>query len=114
MTVFTCPNAELSSLSFDAELQAQALALWEKNRTGPYTALVRDDHLGWVRVPDDSPIFEEFPDTSSGPTAPHIEMTVGASRFIHRIHNQWLILNARQLTPCGMPTSISSVPHHVY
>ncbi|KAF9443489.1 GMC oxidoreductase [Macrolepiota fuliginosa MF-IS2] len=68
-----------ANLESDPNLQQQALALWEKNRTGPYTALVTSDHIGWVRIPDDSPIFEMFPDTSSGPTAAHIEMIIGAS-----------------------------------
>ncbi|KAF9446419.1 GMC oxidoreductase [Macrolepiota fuliginosa MF-IS2] len=68
-----------ANLPSDPNLQQQALALWKKNRTGPYTALVISDHISWTRIPDDSPIFKMFPDTSSGPTAAHIEMVIGAS-----------------------------------
>lgn len=67
------------SVDSDPVLQQEALALWEKNRTGPYTALVRIDHLGWVRVPDDAPIFKTSQDPSSGPTAAHIEFLIGVS-----------------------------------
>ncbi|KXN84474.1 Choline dehydrogenase, mitochondrial [Leucoagaricus sp. SymC.cos] len=67
-----------ANVDLDPELQDQALALWRANRTGPFVALVRVDHLGWVRVPDS--IFENntLQDTSSGPTAAHIEMLLGA------------------------------------
>ncbi|KAJ3573402.1 hypothetical protein NP233_g2444 [Leucocoprinus birnbaumii] len=66
------------NLDSDPQLQAKALDLWQANRTGPFTALVRDDHLGWVRVPQS--IFQGtgFQDPSSGPTAAHIEMLIGA------------------------------------
>lgn len=66
------------NLLFDPALQAEALELWQTNRTGPYVALVPVDHLGWIRVPDNSPIFDQFEDTSSGPDAAHIEMVLGA------------------------------------
>ncbi|KXN84480.1 Choline dehydrogenase, mitochondrial [Leucoagaricus sp. SymC.cos] len=67
-----------ANLFIDPELQAQALELWQTNRTGPYVALVPVDHIGFVRVPKDSPIFDQFEDTSSGPDAVHIEMVLGA------------------------------------
>jgi choline dehydrogenase len=69
----------LLSLFFDPELQAEAFELWQTNRTGPYVALVPVDHIGWVRVPDDSSVFDQFEDTSSGPDAAHIEMILGVS-----------------------------------
>ncbi|KAJ3561519.1 hypothetical protein NP233_g10144 [Leucocoprinus birnbaumii] len=66
-----------ANLSFDPALQEQALALWQTNRTGPYVAVVPADHIGWVRVPENSSIFDEFEDRSSGPNAAHIEMIIG-------------------------------------
>ncbi|KAF5351054.1 hypothetical protein D9756_008218 [Leucocoprinus leucothites] len=71
-----------ANLFFDPALQAQALELWQKNRTGPYVALVPVDHIGWVRVPDNSPVFNQYEDTSSGPNAAHIEMVLGVSASI--------------------------------
>ncbi|KAJ3564746.1 hypothetical protein NP233_g8094 [Leucocoprinus birnbaumii] len=66
-----------ANLLFDPALQEQALEVWQTNRTGPYVALIPVDHLGWVRVQNSS-IFEQFEDTSSGPDAAHIEMVLGA------------------------------------
>lgn len=53
------------------------MKLWQTNRTGPYVGLVPVDHIGWIRIPDDSPIFGQFKDTSSGPHAAHIELVLG-------------------------------------
>ncbi|KAF5350971.1 hypothetical protein D9756_008209 [Leucocoprinus leucothites] len=66
------------NLGSDPELQAQALELWQTNRTGPFTALVRDDHLGWIRVPNSVLSDLGLEDPSSGPTAANVEMLIGA------------------------------------
>ncbi|KAF9447690.1 GMC oxidoreductase [Macrolepiota fuliginosa MF-IS2] len=68
-----------ANLSLDPTLQAEALNLWNTNRTGPYVALLGSDHVAWVRLPDDSPIFEQFPDPSAGPHSAHIEMVPGGA-----------------------------------
>jgi hypothetical protein len=103
----------VTSLDSDPDLQAQALALWQENRTGPFTALVEDDHLGWVRVPDS--IFQDLgvEDPSSGPTAAHIEMLIGVSGALHFEIPSYNIRRRHQAARHGIPVSVSVVLHHV-
>ncbi|KXN84481.1 Choline dehydrogenase, mitochondrial [Leucoagaricus sp. SymC.cos] len=65
--------------NIDPALQTQAIELWKNNRTGPDVALLASDHVAWLRLPDNSPLFKQFSDPSSGPDAPHIEMVLGGS-----------------------------------
>lgn len=74
-----------ANLSIDPVLQAQALDLWETNRTGPYVALIGSDHVAWSRLPDNSPLFQSFSDPASGPNSPHIEMVLGATVGIYDV-----------------------------
>ncbi|EKM75995.1 hypothetical protein AGABI1DRAFT_63835 [Agaricus bisporus var. burnettii JB137-S8] len=74
-----------ANLGFNSTLQAEALDLWEKNRTGPFVALLSSDHVAWTRLPDDSPLFKEFPDSSSGPNSPHIELVLGAAGTVYAV-----------------------------
>lgn len=85
------------SVDSDPNLQAQALELWQKNKTGPLTALVRDDHFAWIRVPDK--LLEEFEDPSSGPTAGHIEMLIGVRCTLNAVLRKKL--NVRSQSPTG-------------
>ncbi|KAJ3525623.1 hypothetical protein NMY22_g10497 [Coprinellus aureogranulatus] len=57
----------------NATLQAEFLEQWLANRTGPLTAMGLN-HIGWLRIPDDSPLWNEFDDVASGPSAPHIQL----------------------------------------
>ncbi|KAF9484384.1 pyranose dehydrogenase [Pholiota conissans] len=68
-----------ANVFFDPALQAQALELWTTNKTGPYVWLGRLDHIAWVRLPEDSPIFQQFDDPSSGPNSAHYELALGGS-----------------------------------
>ncbi|KAJ7243021.1 aryl-alcohol oxidase [Mycena rebaudengoi] len=54
----------------------EAYAQWNNSRTGPFVELGAT-HLAWLRLNPDSPIFENHPDPSAGPGAPHIEMILG-------------------------------------
>jgi choline dehydrogenase-like flavoprotein len=67
------------SVFFDPALQAQALELWQANKTGPYVSFGRLDHIAWVRLPEDSPIFDEFEDPSSGPNSAHYELAISVN-----------------------------------
>ncbi|KAJ2912440.1 hypothetical protein MD484_g7971, partial [Candolleomyces efflorescens] len=58
---------------------ATALAMWHENRTGPLTERFTHQLL-WSRIRDDSPIFEEYKDPSTGPTSPHIEMPLDSAQ----------------------------------
>ncbi|RXW22513.1 hypothetical protein EST38_g3334 [Candolleomyces aberdarensis] len=59
--------------------EATALAMWQKNRTGPLTELWSHQIL-WSRIRSDSSVFKEFKDPSTGPTSPHIEMPLGSAQ----------------------------------
>ncbi|KAJ7452774.1 aryl-alcohol-oxidase from pleurotus Eryingii [Mycena galericulata] len=61
-------------------LQEDLLVQWEETRTG----LLVDNyesHIGWLRIPDNSSIFEQFPDPAAGPNAPHFELIFGNGLF---------------------------------
>ncbi|KAF7357745.1 Aryl-alcohol oxidase [Mycena venus] len=59
-------NATLAALQFEE---------WNTSRTGP---LVDNplSHIGWLRIPDNSSIFERFPDPAAGPNTSHYELIV--------------------------------------
>ncbi|KAF8183981.1 pyranose dehydrogenase [Pholiota molesta] len=68
-----------ANIFFDPTLQAKALELWNTNKTGPDVWLGRLDHIAWVRLPENSPIFQQFDDPSSGPNSAHYELALGGS-----------------------------------
>ncbi|KAJ6451288.1 hypothetical protein C8R45DRAFT_1042209 [Mycena sanguinolenta] len=57
----------------NATLAAEEFVEWNTTRMGP---LVDNpgSQLGWLRIPTNSSIFEQFPDPSAGPTAAHYEL----------------------------------------
>ncbi|KAF7376529.1 GMC oxidoreductase [Mycena sanguinolenta] len=57
----------------NATLAAEQLAQWNTTRTGPLVDSPTPQ-IGWLRVPDNSSIFEQFPDPSAGPNTPHYEL----------------------------------------
>ncbi|KAF9445819.1 GMC oxidoreductase [Macrolepiota fuliginosa MF-IS2] len=65
------------NLDNDPTLQAQALALWNKNRTGPYVEYAPTHHIAWLRLPDNSSIIKQFGDPSSSRESGHIEIIHG-------------------------------------
>ncbi|KAJ6594356.1 aryl-alcohol-oxidase from pleurotus Eryingii, partial [Mycena capillaripes] len=69
-----------STDTFDTEIRNATLAAeefeqWNTTRTG---RLVNNPatHIGWFRVPDNSSIFERFPDPAAGPATPHYEFLI--------------------------------------
>ncbi|KJA26264.1 GMC oxidoreductase [Hypholoma sublateritium FD-334 SS-4] len=61
----------------DPTLMAEAFQLWNTNRTGPLVWLGRLDQIAWVRLPNNSPIFQQFADPSSGSNSAHYELALG-------------------------------------
>ncbi|KAJ7186887.1 alcohol oxidase [Mycena filopes] len=57
----------------NSTLFAEQLEEWNTTRMGPFVDNP-GSQLGWLRIPDNSSIFNEFPDPSSGPTAGHFEL----------------------------------------
>ncbi|KAF8199858.1 aryl-alcohol oxidase-like protein [Mycena galopus ATCC 62051] len=64
----------------NATLAAEQLAQWKTTRTGPLVD-PPTNQLGWFRIPDNSSIFEEFPDPASGPNTAHYEIIFGNGMF---------------------------------
>ncbi|KAJ6594327.1 aryl-alcohol-oxidase from pleurotus Eryingii [Mycena capillaripes] len=64
----------------NATLAAEQLAQWNATRTGP---LVDNpgSQFGWLRIPDNSSIFEHFPDPASGPNTAHYELLFANGLF---------------------------------
>ncbi|KAJ7141349.1 alcohol oxidase [Mycena epipterygia] len=57
----------------DATLFGSYLTQWTNSRTGPFVDSLFS-HLGWLRVPTNSTIFNSAPDPSAGPNTPHFEL----------------------------------------
>ncbi|KAJ7882855.1 aryl-alcohol-oxidase from pleurotus Eryingii [Mycena leptocephala] len=59
----------------NATVAAEEFTQWNVTRTGP---LVDNPptHIGWLRVPDNSSIFERFPDPAAGPNTAHYEFII--------------------------------------
>ncbi|KAJ2932198.1 hypothetical protein H1R20_g4885, partial [Candolleomyces eurysporus] len=61
-------------------LQQQWLAQWNQTRTGPLSS-IGHNHLGWVRIPDESPVWSQYEDPASGRNTPHIEFAFNGGAF---------------------------------
>ncbi|KAF5326766.1 hypothetical protein D9619_004475 [Psilocybe cf. subviscida] len=66
-------------LFVNSTLQAEAFQLWNTSRTGPDAFFGRLDQIAWVRIPSNSSVFANTPDTSSGPNSAHYELALAGS-----------------------------------
>ncbi|KAF8645738.1 hypothetical protein AX16_007606 [Volvariella volvacea WC 439] len=65
------PNTfELASRN--STIAAQQLQQWQTTKTGPLTDNLAN-HLGWLRIPNNSSIFSQFADPAAGPNTAHYE-----------------------------------------
>jgi choline dehydrogenase-like flavoprotein len=64
----------------NATLAAELLAQWNSTRTGPFVDPPTGP-IGWLRIPDNSSIFESFPDPAAGPKTPHYELLFANGMF---------------------------------
>ncbi|KAF9002519.1 pyranose dehydrogenase [Cyathus striatus] len=63
------------NLVTNSTLLNDALAQWNASHTGPLVDIFGGiNTVGFLRIPDNSSIFEEFQDTASGPNAAHYEL----------------------------------------
>ncbi|TFK36269.1 aryl-alcohol-oxidase from pleurotus Eryingii [Crucibulum laeve] len=74
-TWFANSNNTIDSINANKTLFTQLLDEWQKTRMGPMTN-AGVNQIAWVRMPDNSPIFETFADPSSGSNSPHIELAL--------------------------------------
>jgi hypothetical protein len=66
----------VGSISGNITRYNEAFAQWNRTQTGPFVELGLT-HIAWLRLDDDSPIFDNVTDPSAGPDTPHIEMAMG-------------------------------------
>ncbi|KAJ3520042.1 hypothetical protein NMY22_g12921 [Coprinellus aureogranulatus] len=71
-------NDHQNRFIFDPEAQAAALQEWLATKTGPFTSN-GIHHLAWLRIPDNSSVWETHPDPSPARSAPHIELIISNS-----------------------------------
>lgn len=73
---FANSTATNDQITRDATLATELYAQWNASGTGPY-ADGSPPQLIWTRVSNESTFFNDtFPDPASGPTSPHIEISV--------------------------------------
>ena len=114
----------LDNLTANATLLAEQLQQWESTRTGELV-IGPSNQVGWLRLPDNSSIFESAADPSAGPTSAHYQlffsvrsdtvfsMPVSCNRAASRIVS-YLFQNLRRLAAISLPYSlISFLPRHV-
>lgn len=73
-------NDTLDELNRNTTLQNITLNQWLANRTGA-DVLSAGNQWGWLRLPDNSSIFENTTDPSAGPTSAHYEFVFTVSSF---------------------------------
>ncbi|KAJ7654804.1 aryl-alcohol oxidase-like protein [Mycena rosella] len=66
-------NQTLESIKQNTTRSNEAFAQWNESHTGPFTAL-GPVFAAWLRLPADSPIFENHTDPSAGSNTPQIEI----------------------------------------
>lgn len=70
----------MTSLFIDPAVQAEALEIWNENRTGPYVEYTPFGPIAWTRV------AENITESLGCPNSAHLEFIVGAvSIFFYEI-----------------------------
>ncbi|KDR77806.1 hypothetical protein GALMADRAFT_245913 [Galerina marginata CBS 339.88] len=72
---FVNSNETYDAYYRNSTLQAEEIQTWESTREGAFVNGIAQ-HIGFVRVPDNSSIFHSSPNPSSGPNSPHFEIFV--------------------------------------
>ncbi|KAJ7881442.1 aryl-alcohol oxidase [Mycena leptocephala] len=74
-------NDTFETAERNTTLAADQFAQWNTSRTGP---LVDNplSHMGWLRIPDNSSIFEKFPDPAAGPNTSHYELIISNGMLV--------------------------------
>ncbi|KAF7374046.1 hypothetical protein MSAN_00285300 [Mycena sanguinolenta] len=68
-------NQTLESITRNSTRYNEAFAEWNRSRTGPFVdSPSSETHVGWLRLSDNSSVFNIHPDPSPGPDAPHFEI----------------------------------------
>ncbi|KDR77821.1 hypothetical protein GALMADRAFT_245927 [Galerina marginata CBS 339.88] len=68
-------NETYDAFNRNSTLQSEEIQIWKTTREGVFVNGIAQ-HIGFVRVSDNSPIFHSSPNPSSGPNSPHFEIFV--------------------------------------
>lgn len=71
-------NSTLDRVLSDSELFNETLNEWINSKRGFFVNSAAST-MGYLRLPNDSPILSKFEDPSSGPLSGHIELTFAVS-----------------------------------
>ncbi|KAJ6506953.1 aryl-alcohol oxidase-like protein [Mycena sanguinolenta] len=71
-------NQTIESVTQNATRYNEAFAQWNRSHTGPFVDSSTGTHAGWLRLSENSSVFDIHPDPSPGPDAPHLRF---CSRF---------------------------------
>ncbi|KAF7351779.1 hypothetical protein MSAN_01611300 [Mycena sanguinolenta] len=67
-------NQTVESITQNATRYNEAFAEWNNSHTGPFVDPSPGTHAAWLRLSDNSSVFDIHPDPSPGPDAPHFEI----------------------------------------
>ncbi|KAG6816189.1 hypothetical protein H0H87_008018 [Tephrocybe sp. NHM501043] len=84
----------------NATLQMEQTRQWNETKTGPYAASTFN-LAGWLRLPEDAPIFEKFRDPSAGKNTAHYEFIIanGATRLPVPATGNFMVIGTVVVTP---------------
>ncbi|KAJ6495031.1 alcohol oxidase [Mycena sanguinolenta] len=74
-------NQTVESITQNATRYNEAFAEWNTSHTGPFVDPSPGTHAGWLRLSDNSSVFDIHPDPSPGPDAPHFEVLFQPSEY---------------------------------
>ena len=63
---------------YNATVANEDLRLWNETRTG-LLAEIAAAQWGFLRLPDDSPVWNAYPDPAAGPNTAHFELAFSVS-----------------------------------
>ncbi|KDQ32751.1 hypothetical protein PLEOSDRAFT_1031974 [Pleurotus ostreatus PC15] len=93
-------NETFDQIFYNPDLAAAVLDQWNRNHTGPLATNPVTNQLGFLRIPKNHSIWEQFEDPSSGPHAPHYEIAFG---------NSFVTTSAQDLPTSGGFLSITPI-----
>ncbi|KAG6854277.1 hypothetical protein C0991_008522 [Blastosporella zonata] len=84
----------------NATLMEEQIREWNETRMGPYAASTFNV-AGWLRLPDDATIFDDFEDPSAGPNTAHYEFIIanGATRLPVPATGNFMVIGTVIVTP---------------
>ena len=73
---WTVNDTSLDDLSRQPSMLEAAFAQYNDSKTGIIANNPGGNHVGWLRLPENSSILEEFGDPTTGPLSPHYEFAI--------------------------------------